>query len=653
MFRLKSIQLENFGPFKGKQRLDLPADDGVVIVYGENMRGKTTLLNAIRFAFFGKFVGRGSRAVPLAKVGNWEAAEEGSFGFEVRLEMVYEGVGYRLTRTCRLRNKNVPPSNDDDFVVDNFMERDGVPLAALEAKRELERILPEQISRFFLFDGELLQEYEDLLLSESEVGAKIAASIERILGMPVLTRARDGLAMAKDQAEKIQATAAQGDQKTQQLGNALSSLLAFHATYLEDLQRLEKKLGDLRHKKTSLEEAMRKNERIRSILEKRDFLITEKAQLEARLLDEQSQAQSAMGTAWAVILRDRMDAALADLRKKQQDLQAEALRTEVLKSLAEQHVVNCPTCQQSIGENARVHLSKLLADRDTKAEADISSALATVNSQIAALQKHLAGSNPQALRLQLDKTADLQRDIYSRGQEIKDLDGKLADVDEDDVRQVKHEHETVIKEIKTQEDGVAATKIKLSENEASRDSIQAKLIKIGGSGLETAQQRYKITSDLYDLLDQSVAHYRERLRHRVQEDASAHFRALTTEAEYTGLRINDSYGLSIVHKSGGEIPLRSAGAEHVVALSLVAALQNNAPLRGPIIIDSPFVRLDSGHKDRIVHALPDFASQVLMLVYEDEMPPTRARKALEGHLKGEFKLDRISARHTNLTARVN
>ena len=74
----------------------------------------------------------------------------------------------------------------------------------------------------------------------------------------------------------------------------------------------------------------------------------------------------------------------------------------------------------------------------------------------------------------------------------------------------------------------------------------------------------------------------------VEADATELFLQLTTEPEYTGLRINESYGLTILHQDGSEIPVRSAGAEHVVALSLVGALQRNAPLQGPIFIDSPF-----------------------------------------------------------------
>jgi len=54
--------------------------------------------------------------------------------------------------------------------------------------------MPEQVSRFFLFDGELLQQYEELLRNDSEMGRQIKESVERILGVPVLTNARTDLA---------------------------------------------------------------------------------------------------------------------------------------------------------------------------------------------------------------------------------------------------------------------------------------------------------------------------------------------------------------------------------------------------------------------------------------------------------------------------
>ena len=75
MLSIKAIRVRDFGPFKGDQTVSFPSEEGVTIVYGENMRGKTSLLNAIRFAFFGKVMGRGTREMPLHDIGNWEQAK--------------------------------------------------------------------------------------------------------------------------------------------------------------------------------------------------------------------------------------------------------------------------------------------------------------------------------------------------------------------------------------------------------------------------------------------------------------------------------------------------------------------------------------------------------------------------------------------------
>ena len=43
MLSIRSIALTDFGPFKDEQRIEFPADNGVSILYGENMRGRDAL----------------------------------------------------------------------------------------------------------------------------------------------------------------------------------------------------------------------------------------------------------------------------------------------------------------------------------------------------------------------------------------------------------------------------------------------------------------------------------------------------------------------------------------------------------------------------------------------------------------------------------
>ena len=651
MLRLNSLHFKNFGAFKGEQSFNLPDAEGVAVFYGENMRGKTTLLNAFRFALFGKILGRGRRTVSFHDMVNWEARVDGAQSFEVRLKMTYAGADYRLTRTCRPKTGAESPAGHEDYVTDYYLERGGHILPAQQAALELERILPEQIARFFLFDGELLQEYEDLLHGDSDMGPKISQAIERILGLPTLTKSRDSLKAALDRAEKRVALAAQRDLKTREYGNHLQNLVEENEVLASDLFRHEKELENLRAQKVATENDMRRRERMASLLDKRDRLEDEVKKLEPVIQAKEETISKAMAQAWSGILRPRLVAAVASHRRKESELQVSVTRAQVLHSIAEGSDSACPTCLQEITPEVQRRIRALLSESDAGELHSKQRELSAVRRRLDALEQHLAASNPEALRLLWSDFEASRRDVYSKTGEIEEIEKQITSDGEGELKGLRREYETVVRQIAALEDGVRATSEKIAANANIRDNIQKRLDKLAGGQMETERRRRDLASHVHELFRVAVEVYREQLRHRVETDASRYFLLLTTEPDYAGLRINDSYGLTIIHKDGTDVPIRSASAEHVVALSLVAALQNNAQLRGPIVIDSPFGRLDGGHRSHIVEVLPKMADQVVLLVYEEELPPKRAREALKGRLRAEWALERRSARHTELVQR--
>jgi DNA sulfur modification protein DndD len=136
----------------------------------------------------------------------------------------------------------------------------------------------------------------------------------------------------------------------------------------------------------------------------------------------------------------------------------------------------------------------------------------------------------------------------------------------------------------------------------------------------------------------------------VEASATSLFLQMTTEKhDYDRLAINDQYGLTIIHTDGRAEDSRSAGAEQVVALALMGALQANAPLRGPIVMDTPFGRLDPRHTANVVSALPVMAEQVVLFVQEGEIDRATVREILGGNLKKEYQLDKQTARRTLVT----
>ena len=650
MLRIDRVELEDFGPFKGRQTINLPEASGVAVVYGENMRGKTVLLNAIRFALFGKVLGRARREGSLHTIGNWEQAAVGRYGFEVVLQFQNDGRQYRLTRSCRPRT-GVVPEQDSDYDVKHFLQRDGNVLGPGQAISEIERMMPEQIARFFLFDGELLQEYEDLLRNESDMGRQISEAIEQILGVPVLTRSRATLAKLLDDYGKKEARSAQANTITSELGTQMNVLLDERRVLLDGLSDMEARLAQLREDKADLDNQLRRSERLAAMMDKRDILVDA-----IKSIDEQIEARHAeiaieMRVAWKSLVATRASDLTGGLRDRERDLQLRKLRHEVVGASADRGGSSdqCPTCFQPLSDEVLAQMA-VAAAGEAAEMADVERQLRDIQRRLDALEDAARASSDTGLRMLWSNLNRLKRDRFTNQDEASELDRRLQEAEDDQgaLRRAQYDYEQTVKKIALLEEGMREQEDALAENERNLARVRIRLESRGGADVEGARQRRRLCADLHSVFDQAVAKYRDHLRQRVEADATELFLQLTTEPEYTGLRINESYGLTILHQDGSEIPVRSAGAEHVVALSLVGALQRNAPMRGPIFIDSPFGRLDTQHTKNVVSALPNMTEQVCLLVYEEELRPQLARELLRGQLRAEYSLRRVSARHTEV-----
>jgi len=655
MLSIRSISLTDFGPFKGEQRIDFPADSGVAIIYGENMRGKTTLLNAIRYALFGKVITRGAGEVALHQIGNWETAKEkGKFGFKVVLEFEHEGSKYQLTREHRPRAGIKVPQTDIDYQQESFLRKDGTVLGPDVGTSELARIMPETVSRFFLFDGELLQQYEELLRNESDMGRNIKEAIERILGVPVLTNGRTDLGELFKDAQRREAKAAQKNQKTQSLGNQHEALLKQRDGLQDETDRLKKDLDALRIGKASKEDLLRKTEKTKALLDERTRLQEEITNAEARLKEKEERRKELLTVAWKGLLNSRIratrDSLEQDLKNSRDAYQRALVSADMAEKLRKAiDDGECSTCGQELSAPAKARLVALVAEALPKEErAQTEARIQQLESRIAALKQSEAASNADVLQEVQDAIDELKIKKATAEDRLTEIKEQTKDIDEAELRRLYSEYEKMLTDMGILQEGIKKQEDALKTINDQIGKVEAEMAKFADADLDTERARKELCEKLRSLFAGAVDAYRERLRGRVEKDATALFVKLTSEPEYTALSINDNYGLTIVHQDGSAIPVRSAGAEHIVALSLMGALQRNAPLRGPIVMDSPFGRLDQVHTTKVVQALPSMADQVLLLVYESELDPKQARNQLAGKLRKEYRIARRTARHSDL-----
>ena len=311
----------------------------------------------------------------------------------------------------------------------------------------------------------------------------------------------------------------------------------------------------------------------------------------------------------------------------------------------------CSTCGQELSAPAKARLVVLVAEALPKEEQEQTEArIQQLESRIAALKQSEATSNADVLQEVQDAIDELKIKRATAEDRLTEIKEQTKDIDEAELRKLYSEYEKMLTDMGVLQEGIKKQEDALKTINDQIGKVEAEVAKFADADLDAERARKELCGRLKALFAGAVDAYRERLRGRVEKDATALFVKLTSEPEYNALRINDNYGLTIVHKDGSAIPVRSAGAEHIVALSLMGALQRNAPLRGPIVMDSPFGRLDQVHTTKVVQALSSMADQVLLLVYERELDAKKARNLLEGKLRKEYRIVRRTGstlRHRN------
>lgn len=658
MLHFTSITVENFGPFKGNQTINLSDEDGVSIVWGNNGRGKTTLLNIFRYALFGKIQNRRGTVNDLTSISNLESRSEGNYGFKVILRMINDGKNYELTRQYKVREGISKPIKDDDYEQVVYLKEDGSILSSAMCDHVLNSIMPEQVSRFFLFDGELLQEYEELLLDDSDAGIKIKDSIEKILGVPVLTNGAIDVESVLEIYKSAKTRAAQNDQRTKQIGAQIAALEAKLQEHRSEFERLRGELTIEINNRNFLEDKLAQSERIRGLLADEKALevsIQEKKERRNNLL---SSICSTTKESWKGLVSERITIVLSEINENLKELEEKERTQQTASHLLDgmREAINqkqCQLCDQEIGDD-RIYK---MEEKMRKMESDFgglkpeeSHRLLSLRTRKHSLEGMIYPSNKEKLEIYEEQLATVTVEINQAERQLKTVREDIERYgDVDGLTELTQKHSNCVAKIRNLEEGKRAESAIIAETQSSLSTLDSQLNRhSSGTDVLIAKRKVEMCEQIHKIFEKGIDAYRDKLKSDVERDATSIFLQISNDPDYVKLEINENYGLSMVHVSGKKVPYRSAGFEHIVALSLISALHKNAPLRGPIIMDSPFGRLDPIHKDKITRALPSMSEQIVLLAYTHEIDEQTARSTLGGSLKKEYRLARQSSFFTQI-----
>lgn len=656
--KVKKVVFHNFMPFKGKQEIEFPQHEtqNVMLLFGDNMRGKTSFLNAIRWGFYGVALGRHLREIPRSNLVNRDAADEGDWIMSVTLHFDHEGRNYQLNRKIEKLENVSKPKNNADFREVIGLRIDGSPITGDAINNEINQVMPREVSRFFLFDGELLQEYENLLIEKSEQGKKIKEHIESILGVPALVHARDELQVLLKDARAAQRKDAQKDEELRKFAQDQQN----HEIELEiienDLQTLNAQKEEHQEKIDDLDDFLNDTEAVQNKKIELARLDENQKSLEDDIEQANEDTQKLLKTVWKDVLANCVQSIVANLKKERE--RRELIRDEVInlqgeinelqKSLGDKRV--CKTCGQNLSDRIRQSLKKRLDELQTKqAEKEFDfDVLLELNKTI----ENLEGIRSEG---EVNRIVDNQNKIIKTNVELvtvestrEEINEEIKDFDTDEIMRKREERKRWLKLLTKVEAEIKDKEDKKEKNNQAQAKISQLIANLGGLQSSVSNQRVDRMQQLQTIFAKGI----EQLRLKLKEDVVAHatkaFKQITTEKTYWGLEINQNYGLYILDREKRIINERSAGAEQVVALSLIDGLNKTSGTKAPIVMDTPLGRLDPKHRRNILHYLPDMSEQVVLLVHEGEIHAKRDTEVFASRIGARYQINRVSATQSRI-----
>lgn len=665
MLRFKRLSMENFGPYKNREVIEFPAEKGVVIIRGRNGRGKTTILNAIRFLLFGQIKQNGKKAVPLNKFVNQIGENNGNYSYTVSLIVDVDGDSYEITRQLTPKRDKVVPNDERDYdqsLSIRSLSKENAVLTPNESKLFLNQIMTEPVSRFYLFDGELLKEYESQLSDEDDSAARqIRDGIERILGVPILKNARDHIHSLFTDQDNQYNNELKANKMTQEIGQVRANAEKKRDELNKDCQDALETLNDIKDELSEKEELFDKSASDRSAILDRDRWKESLSRHNSEKENVEDKLKAKLADAWKgmllpVLLKNKkiIDSEIKDIENIKSDNERQKqLISDLKKSINESR---CKFCNQPLDSSAIEELNKRLSEQmDATTNEDIDeNKLYSLKKKSEYISKYI----PVEIQYSVKEICDLCDNLAKAKRDIS-LDKNELIYAEQKVKESSYSEEklrVLVDQIGILTQKKINTESKLKIAKSNLDELKNKINKCDeqlrkfskSKNIDLALYKRDYLASLENLFIESINRYQDELRSNVQSDATDLFLKLSSEKEYSGLQIKNNYALDIVFKDNTCIPLRSSGYEHLVAFSLIGALHKNAPMRGPLFMDTSFGRLDRENSENLIRVLPKLSEQVIILVHDQEIDERMLKSHIPEYITASYGIERISARESHL-----
>jgi len=641
----EEVVLHNFGVYQGRHSVSLEVKPSrpIVLIGAMNGSGKTTFLDAMQLALYGK----SARCTGRERVSYHEylesminrdmPASQAGVEFAFRTRTNGKDSKIRIARTWQLRGQAVREHLEisRDELVD--------PVASERWQEFVEDFMPSQIADLFFFDGEKIEALADPIRS----AALLRVGVHSLLGIDLV----ESLAKSLQQIERKR-------KSSNSTATERSELESLHRQVTESEERralLLQQIGAYRTESDKVEQSIKlatdEFKRLGGdLFDRRSQLQAEQSSLTRRKMEIEIQLRETAASVLPLrLLSSVVQLAVSKAKQSRSTKEMVVLLTEATQrdEALLKFLRGIPTDKETV---ARVK-SYLNADRSERYSFDKTSLPVPEG----VLEQH----RPDELERSRKSALTLLKELGDAKERLATVERHLSAVPEESViaeaqLRVDEFRRDLVRveaqlEIAEREKGDLDGKLERLQQQIERESNR-----LGQEQLqnEVSQRIIKHSMRARETLgkfrDQLLQKNLARLQTSINECLQ---QLLRKRSLVRNVVISpETFQIAVIHPGGNTVPAHrlSAGERQLLAVATLWALSRASGRHLPAVIDTPLSRLDSQHRETIVKNYFPSASHQVILLSTDQEVVGRYYQLLRPHIGRKYIIDHDEQGSTSL-----
>lgn len=645
--QINKIILENFGLYRGKKTFDLTPNNQrnktpIILFGGRNGAGKTTFLNSIRLALYGKR-SLGERISNseyndylIQKIHRHPEQDFQARNARVALEFDFVTQGTKDNYYIERSWENISgKAKEAVFIRKNEDDLDDVDSEFWDTF--IYDIIPERLSQLFFFDGEKIQDIADDIKGNSA----IAEAIQTLLGLDLVEKLKADLNIyISKEAKKV--SSSDDKKRLNQLDKEITKYRSKNEEYFIEESELNAKIAGVKSDINRLENDLRAKGA--EFSETRNQNKDREVQLQTRIEECEKAIQHECANLFPLALCPNISTTLITQLNNEQKVKKQKILTSEFKSLSldlQNLIQQSDSFNNDSAKNDLLNSIQTQITQRSKVDQSIREVhhLSETDSQ-----SHIS-TLKQAKALSTKRIKDASANIKRLDNELQKVRKSINQAPEDILLQ------DTYKDLATNNKGLGELENSLSTlqestrlNKIALDQLLREQKKIEEKQRE--QQGHWERADEVNRVNKALSEYNQRLTDmkvdQLRHEVVNSFNHIARKDEFVQDVIIDkqSFEVTLIDSKGKVIPKEdlSSGEKQIFAIAFLWALAKTSGRPLPVIVDTPLGRLDSEHRLNLVENYFPSASHQVILFSTDTEVDENLYSILEPHISHSYHL---------------